>query len=219
VAAGCAAVLAAAAATAESGGPQRADLAGVYQAIADDVTLAGGLRNSGAPREVPLRPESLEQLKTVDLSLEPASLCQPVGPFRMMARAGMKFEIVPASKLGQIVMLFEDVSRGYIRTVGLNRDHPQGLEPTWQGDSVGRWEGDTLVIDTIGFNDRTWLNEIGAQHSEALRLVERVRPVLGGSYLQYQVTADDPAVLVKPYTYVRYFEKLRTEIAEDVCEE
>ena len=213
------AVLAAAAATAESGSGKRADLSGVYQAIADDVTLPGGLRNHGAPREVLATPDSLERAKAVDLSLEPAGQCQPVGPFRMMARERMKFEIVAAPALGRIVMLFEDVSRGYLRTVALDRDHAANLEPTWQGDSVGRWEGDTLVIDTIGFNDRTWLNELGAQHGEAFHLVERVRPVLGGRYLEYRVTADDPAALVKPYTYVRYYEKLRTEIAEDVCEE
>jgi hypothetical protein len=52
---------------------------------------------------------------------------------------------------------------------------------------VGRWEGDTLVVDTTGFNDKTWLNEEGAQHSDALHLVERIRPVLGGQYLEYKM--------------------------------
>ena len=86
------------------------------------------------------------------------------------------------------------------------------------GDSVGRWEGGTLVVDTVGFNDRTWLNDAGAQHSDALHLVERIRPLLDGKYLEYKVTAEDPKTLAKPYTYTRYYEKLKTEIQDDVCE-
>ena len=70
-----------------------------------------------------------------------------------------------------------------------------------------------------GFNERTWLNDTGAQHTDALHLIERIRPVLGGKYLEYKVTADDPKALAKPSTYVRYCEKLTTEIMEDVCED
>lgn len=69
------------------------------------------------------------------------------------------------------------------------------------GHAVGRWENGALVIDTIGFNDRTWLNDSGAPHSAELHLVERIRPVL------------------RPYTYVRYFQKLDTELADDVCQD
>ena len=101
----------------------------------------------------------------------------------------------------------------------LNRAHPAKPNLNWLGDSVGRWEGATLVVDTVGFNDLTWLNDAGAQHSEALHLVERIRPILGGKYLEYRVTADDAKALATPYTYVRYYEKLSTEILQDICEE
>ena len=63
-----------------------------------------------------------------------------------------------------------------------------------------------------------WLNDRSAPHSEALRLVERVRPIQEGRYLEYQVTADDPQVLAELYTYTRYYEKLDREIMQDVCE-
>lgn len=76
---------------------------------------------------------------------------------------------------------------------------------------------DTLVVDTIGFNTRTWLNDAGAQHSEALHLIEHIRPILKGQFLEYEMTAADPMALAKPYTYRRYFEKLSTEIGENVC--
>ena len=75
------------------------------------------------------------------------------------------------------------------------------------------------MVDTTGFNERAWLNERGAQHSDVLHLVERIRPVLSGKYLEYKVTADDSKVLAKPYTYTRYFEKLKTEIMDDACRE
>lgn len=123
-------------------------------------------------------------------------MCQPVGPFRMMAREQTKIELVPASAM--IVMLFEDLSHGVMRTIYLKRGHPAKLEPTWLGDSVGKWEGDTLVVDTTGFNDKTWFNARGAQHSDALHLVERIRPVMGGLYLEYKMAAEDPKALAKP---------------------
>ncbi len=217
------AVLVAIAATALSAAQKDAsltappELAGVYQSIAGGVTLPGGLRNTGSPEEVVLAPGGIEQIKSIDLTQDPEKQCQPIGPFRMMARAGVRIEL--ASAKGAIVMLFEDISRGHIRTIQLNRAHPQEATPTWQGDSVARWDGGTLVIDTVGFNERTWLNAAGAQHSAAMHLVERVTPILSGSYLKYEVTVEDPQALARPYTYTRYFERTRTEISEDLCEQ
>jgi hypothetical protein len=72
-------------------------------------------------------------------------------------------------------------------------------------------------VDTIAFNTETWLNDAGAPHSEDLHQVERIRPILGGKFLEYKMTAEDPKALAKPYTYTRYFEKLNSEIADDVC--
>lgn len=187
------------------------DLQGVYQAIASGVTLPGGLKNAGSPGEIQRAPAAALESPSKD----PWKMCQPVGPFRMMAVDGLKMELAPAGSM--IVMLFEDLSHGYLRTIYLKRGHPQKLEPTWLGDSVGRWEGSVLVVDTAGFNGETWLNSQGAQHSQALHLVERIRPVLGGRYLEYRMTAEDPKALAKPYTYTRYFQKLDSEIMDDVC--
>ncbi len=202
------------------------DLSGVYQAIPNSRTLPGGLKNSGSPSEIVLLPPAVAQMKTVNLKEDPWRLCQPVGEFRMMARERAKFELVPES--GILVMLFEDVAHGLLRTIYLKRSHAErslvGSAPdsgpnttTWFGDSVAHWEKDTLVVDTIGFNTRTWLNDAGAQHSEALHLIEHIRPILKGQFLEYEMTAADPMALAKPYTYRRYFEKLSTEIGENVC--
>ena len=144
-------------------------------------------------------------------------MCQPVGPFRMMAKEQTKIELVPVDRM--VVVLFEDLSHGMMRSIYLKRGHQAKPELTWHGDSTGRWEGDTLVIDTVGFNDRTWLNEEGAQHSDALHLVERIRPLQNGQYLEYKMTAEDPKALAKPYTYTRYFKKLDSEIVDDPCQD
>jgi hypothetical protein len=135
----------------------------------------------------------------------------------MMAAEQVKIELVPVSSM--VVMLFEDLSHGMRRSILLKRGHPAKLEPTWLGDSVGQWEGDALVIDTRGFNDKTWMNAEGAQHSDALHLVERIRPVLAGRYLEYKMTAEDSKALTKPYSYTRYFKKLETEIVDDPCQD
>ena len=206
----------------------RPDLSGVYRSIPNGTTLPGGFKNSGSPSEIALLPGAAQQMKSVNPKDDPWRMCQPIGQFRMMAREGTKVELVPET--GIFVMLFEDVAHGLMRVVYLNREHTKGpvaspdpaieaSKGTWFGDSVGHWEGDTLIIDTTGFNTRTWLNDAGAQHSEALHTVERIRPVRGGQFLEYKMTAEDPMALAKPYTYIRYFEKLKTEIGEDVCQD
>ena len=197
--------------------PAQPDLQGVYQSIPDRVTLSGGLKNVGSPAAIALLPEAAQQAEAVDLKKDPWKMCQPVGPFRMMAHEQTKIELVPVRAM--IVMLFEDLSHGVFRAIYMKREHPAKPQPTWLGDSVARWEGDTLVVDTVGFNDETWLNEKGAQHSDALHLVERIRPVLAGAYLEYKMTAEDPKALAKPYSYTRYYKKLDSEIMDDVCQD
>ena len=177
------------------------DLAGVYRVIASETTLPGGLKNQGSPAGLALQPSATQEMKSMDLKQDPARMCAPVGPFRMMAWEQNKIELVPAH--GMIVMLFEDLSHGVMRTIYLTRGHPAKFEANWMGDSVGRWDGNTLVIDTMGFNDKTWLNDAGAPHSDALHLVERIRPVLDGKYLEYKVIAEDPKNFTKPAAYTK----------------
>jgi len=193
------------------------DITGVYKRISAKTVLPGGLKNTGSPADLPLTAAAAEQAKKMDLKEDPSKMCQPLGPFRMMARESTKIQILPVP--GMVAMLFEDLSRGLLRTIYTERGHPAKQKPLWMGDSVGKWEGDTLVVDTNNFSEATWFNDAGAQHSDALHLVERIRPIMGGKYLEYKMTAEDPKVLTKSYTYTRYYEKLNSEIGEDVCEE
>jgi hypothetical protein len=98
------------------------------------------------------------------------------------------------------------------------RPHRTGI-PTWFGDSVGRWEGDTLVIETVNFNGKTRLDTVGHPHSDQLRLVQRFsRPDLG--HISYEVTVDDPKTFTRTWTNARTF-TLRPdwEMMEYSCEE
>jgi biotin operon repressor len=106
-----------------------------------------------------------------------------------------------------------------VRSISRGRSTPEEYEPSYLGDSIARFDGDALVVDTVGFNEMTWLNDAGARHSDALHLVERIRPVQAGRYLEYRVTADDPKTLAKPYTYTRYYQRVNTELQEDFCDE
>ena len=191
---------------------------GVFESVSNETRVAGGLRNTGSPEDLILHPDAVHQQKALGEQEDPERRCEPVGPFRMMAREGLRIELVPAPASESIVMLFEDVAHGLFRTILLKQPQGTGEEQTWQGYSAGRWEGSTLVVTTTGFNDRTWLNRKGARHSEALQLRERIRPIEGGRYLEWTVTAVDPKVLARPHSYVRYFERVVDEIRESICE-
>jgi len=98
---------------------------------------------------------------------------------------------------GQIVMVFE-YDRG-IRNIYTNgTQHPRGPLNWWLGDSRGRWEGDTLVVDVTYFTDETWLDRAGNFHSDALHLVERYTPS-GPDHITYEVTVEDPNVFTRPW--------------------
>ena len=76
--------------------------------------------------------------------------------------------------------------------------HPKDLQPTWLGHSIGEWEGDSLIVDTVGFNDRSWIDSRGTPRTEQLHIVERIRRVDFG-HLEVETTIDDPGVFVKPW--------------------
>ena len=193
------------------------DLGGVYQAIPSGATLAGGLKNVGSPSDIALLPVAVQQMKTVNLKDDPVKMCQPVGPFRMMARERTKIELVPAR--GMMVMLFEDISLGVMRTVYLNRGHREKVEPNWLGDSVGHWEGDTLVVDVTGFNDKTWLVGTGTFHTDALHVTERYTRV-DKDQINYDITMEDPNVLTKPWImHTNLMLREGTRLQEYVCAE
>jgi len=199
------------------------DLTGVYQSISNNVVLPGGFKNEGSPEEISLLPAAATKAKAEaeKFGPDPATTCQVIGPFRMMARDNNMIDIVASPRTNRTLIFFQDFFLGYMRQVFFDRrPAPKAKfapEDPGQGDSFGHWEGDTLVVDTINFNPFIWLNSKWAPHSEALHLIERYRLLEGGKYLELKMTAEDPNVLSKPYTYTRYFEKVNTEVPQYFC--
>lgn len=118
---------------------------------------------------------------------------------------------------GRVVMLFE--YGNYIRQIFMDGRKHQNLTPLWMGDSIAHWENDTLVVDTNGFNEKTWLDNEGHPHSDALRVVERIHRT-DHDHLVDKISIDDPKTYTQTLTATREF-KLQPDwnIAEFVCED
>jgi len=145
---------------------------------------------------------------------DPEGHCLPAGVPRI---SPFPYKIVQTPTL--FVILDEGNIHSY-RQVALDRGHPADPGPLWMGDSVGHWEGnDTLVVDTVGFNDKTWLNGQGLPHSEELHVVERYsRPDLG--HLQIDITLEDAKAFTKPHSFQRIHTLMpNTDVLEYVCNE
>jgi hypothetical protein len=104
----------------------------------------------------------------------------------------------------------------YWRQIAMNKEHPKDPGPSWWGDSVGKYEGDTLVVDTIGFNDKTWLDHLGRPHSEDLHLTERWRRV-DPNTLQLDLVFDDPKAYTRPFPGRKIFHLAHREFIDYSC--
>ena len=146
----------------------------------------------------------------------PVTHCLPAGPQAIFAAGSTRFYRIVQSP-NVVALLYELGDFRQIYTDG--RELPKDPSPTWMGYSIGHWEGDTLVVETAGFNDRTWLDMVGHPHSERLRVTEKFRRADFG-HMQVQVTYDDPETLTRPLTLsvaVNY--AADTDMLEYVCNE
>jgi hypothetical protein len=155
-------------------------------------------RPAPPPREPPpYRPEA-EKKRQEYLARrgidDPMARCLLTGVPRITVRP-LPFEIVQLAN--RVVILYE-IHHAFRIIPTDGRGHPDDLEPSYLGDSVGRWDGDTLVVDVTGFNDKTWLAGVGTIHSEKLRVTERYRRDTYDTII-YDVTMDDPEVFTRPW--------------------
>ncbi len=157
-----------------------------------------------------LTPWGQQQLSRFDGKADP---CLPQGVTRQ-ANAPDPVEIVQTPE--RVVILYE--SWHIFRSIPTDgRSHPKNLDPTWFGNSVGKWDGDTLVIDVTGMNDKTNLDTNGHPHSDQLHLVERLRRI-GPKTMSYEVTVDDPKAYTQPWKQSRVFNlQPGLELMEYVC--
>ena len=170
------------------------------------------------PGEAPLKPATaalLRQLEQTYAKVSPLSHCLPEGmPLAEMAPAPYKIIQTP----GMTVMLYErDTTFRQVYTDG--RKLPDDPQPTWLGYSVGKWDGDSFVVDTLGFNDRSWLDARAHTHSDAMRMTERFHRLDFG-HMEVLLTIDDPTTYTMPFT-IKLRQRLLpdSDLLEDFCAE
>jgi hypothetical protein len=141
--------------------------------------------------------------------------CLPPGPKAGIGVGPLPMKIVQTPNLVVVLYEYETLFRQFFTD---GRALPEDPTPTWMGYSVGRWEGDNLVVTTAGYNDRTSLDLAGHPHTEALRMTERYRRLDLG-HLEVQVTLDDPKAYTRPWTLPMEFDLIPDEeLIEYVCE-
>jgi len=166
------------------------------------------------PEDSPMRPEAAEIFRKRTPLDSPVAQCLPQGLPRPDLHSYAPFKIIQTP--GLIAFLYEiDGTYRQIYTDG--RKLPVDPQPTWIGYSVGRWEGETLVVDVAGFNDKGWLDVAGHPHSEALHLQERFHRRDFG-HMDLQVTVDDPKMYTRPFS-IKVTEVLQadSDVLENVC--
>ena len=191
----------------------RPDISGIWKA--PDTRYLENLAADGV--EVPMRPWAAQVYREREENFgkdRPSGHCLPHSVTDFDAHFAPKKVIQTP---GLVVMLFESY-HSYRQIFTDGRPLPRDPDPAWFGYSVGKWEGDTLVVDTVGINEKTWLDDDGHPHSDALHVIERFRrPDFG--HMEVQVTIDDSKAYTKPWTVTIRWEFVPdTELLDWVCE-
>jgi hypothetical protein len=193
-----------------------ADLSGVWLEKQNLITFS--------PKEPLFQPWAAARYKAVKPgygphatpdSQDPILSCYPPGVPRIML---IPFPMQIVQLPGQVMMVFE--YDHFVRFIDLERrQHPKDLNPSWLGDSIGHWEGDTLVVDTVGLNDKTWIDQVGHPHSGALHVIERIRRPERDTLVD-DITIDDPKAYLKPWSGQQVFALKRGwHLLEYICED
>jgi hypothetical protein len=190
------------------------DLSGVWRSVNDGYNL--NITASLKPEDFQPWAATLSKERALTFGNgSPSSRCLPSGP-----TLGWFQGLSKIIQTSNVIVILRDADGNLHRQIFLDgRTLPSDPHPTWLGYSVGRWDGDTLVVESNGFNDKTWLDGTGHPHSESLHVTERLRRTDFG-HIQLQITIDDPKAYVKPWTVpvdVRLIPD--TDLLESVCHE
>jgi hypothetical protein len=165
-----------------------------------------------------------EEVLAGKIAYTPGSSCRPYGVPAIWNSGGPFFFIQSPKEV-----LIANQGEANARHIYLNVPHSTNLKLSYYGESVGHYEGDTLVIDTIGMNDKTFADNFRTPHTEKLHVIERIRLIQGGKKLEIHVTAGDPGTFEKPWQGIRRYDPYHEDrgeveeghvgMAEDVCQE
>jgi hypothetical protein len=192
------------------------DFSGVWQGGGPVGDLAQGMPKG---ETIPLLPEAKTLMDARQSKDDPEANCLPTGVPRRDPYPWRMVQTPTHAKATHIFLLFEGNIHSYRQIFMDGRKHPDDPDPTWYGHSVGHFEGDTLVVDTVGFNDKFWFDFRGHPHTEKLHTIERyTRTDLGTMVIE--TTIDDPGAYSKPFK-VTFTARLRAgeELMEYICQE
>lgn len=175
----------------------------------------GKLKNA----DVPFQPwaKALQAYRREN-QFEPHTRCKPSGgPRQFLTPYGVEFV---SNTVEQRVFIFDIGGPHTFRTIFMDgRPHPKDLVPSYYGHSTGRWDGDTLVVDTVGFNESFWMDRYGFPTTDKLHLIERFTRT-DSDTTKYEVTVDDPGAYTAPWTSGFFlFWQAGTELFEYICQE
>ncbi len=191
----------------------RPDLSGIWRSASKRY-----LTDLSAGAQLPFQPEAAalykQRLASNGEGRPSSERCLPRGVPGVMLAREHPWKIVQTP--GVVIILFHE-SLHYRQIFTDGRPFPADPAPSWLGYSIGRWDGDAFVAETIGLTERTWLDEGGHPHSDALRVTERFRRRTTGS-MDVDVTIDDPKTYTRPWTVTVRFELVRNaDLGEQVC--
>jgi hypothetical protein len=191
------------------------DLSGIWMGVTKYmINIAADMK----PEEVPFQPWAAAEYKRrrdTESKDDPSAQCLPLSvPLRNTITS--PFKLINSAGYDEVLLLFEGQRPRQIFMDG--RPLPSAPIPSWDGYSVGRWEGDDMVVESVGFNGKEWLDINGHLTTEALHLIERYHRRDVG-HMSYTVTIDDPKAYTKPWTVKEEVRLLPdTELLEAVCE-
>jgi len=202
--------------------PHAGDLSGIWNGYRPESERAfgGWAFSAELPPMTPWAQARFEQARptfgpnsfSVADTNDPVYDCFPPGAPRIYFHP-FPMEIIQTP--GRVMMVFEyDHFLRQIYTDG--REHRTDLSPSWMGDATGHWEGDTLVVETVNFNDKTWIDRRGVPHSEELRVIERIRRVDENS-LVIDITIEDPIAFTETWTGRREYRAVDWDVEEFIC--
>jgi hypothetical protein len=192
------------------------DLSGVWVGNGPIGDISTGLLPG---EELVMLPSAEATMKSRMAADDPEARCLPTGVPRIAPYPWRLVQSPAYGKATHLFFLFEGNIHSFRQIFMDGRAHPDDEEPSWYGHSVGHWEGDTLVIETVGFNDLFWFDFVGHPHTEQLKTVERYTRTKFGE-LEVVTTVTDPGAYAKPFT-VKFRHTLRPgwELMEYICNE
>ena len=158
--------------------------------------------------------KAVEELDRGKLQFNASASCLPTGVPNFLQDGG-PYLIVQAPD--KVVMI--DEAGPVVRHIYLNVPHSKNPKPSWMGESVGRYEGDALVVDTIGMNDKTLLDRFGTPHSDKVHVIERWRLVENRRSLRVDVTVEDPDTFYRPWMTYQVYQRGERPLEVEVCPE